>query len=65
LVLMRILEADGAIAGVARASLSAAQRDPKTQHAWQVTTAGGPVTLKPFLDIDAENYSVYQAVLPS
>jgi len=65
LVLMRILEADAAIAGVARASLLAAQRDPQGRHDWQVKTAGGPVTLKPFLDIDAESYSVYQSVLPS
>jgi uncharacterized protein len=65
LVLMRILETDAAIAGVVRASLLAAQRNPQGRHDWQVTTTGGPVTLKPFLDIEAENYSVYQSVLPS
>jgi hypothetical protein len=62
---MRILEADAAGASVARASLLAAQRNPHGQHDWQATTAAGPVTLKPFLDIDAESYSVYQSVLPS
>jgi DUF1680 family protein len=65
LVLMRILETDGTIADVARASLLAAQRSPQGRHDWQAKTAGGPVTLKPFLDIDAESYSVYQSVLPS
>ncbi|HTD74534.1 MAG TPA: beta-L-arabinofuranosidase domain-containing protein [Steroidobacteraceae bacterium] len=65
LVLMRMLEADPAVAGIARASLLAAQRDPHGRHDWQVPTAGGPVTLKPFLDIDAQSYSVYQTVLPS
>jgi DUF1680 family protein len=65
LVLMRILEADDALASVARASLLAAQRNPYGRRDWQVTTAGGPVTLKPFLDIDAEGYSVYQPVFPS
>ena len=65
LVLMRILEADGAVAGVARDSLLDAQRDPRIQHAWQVKTAGDPITLKPFLDIEAQSYSVYQTVLPS
>jgi uncharacterized protein len=54
LVLMRILEADGAIASIARADLLAAGK-----------TAGGIVTLRPLLDIDAERYSVYQTVLPS
>jgi hypothetical protein len=65
LVLMRILEADAASAGVARTSLLAAQRNPHSRQDWQVKTAGEPVTLKPFLDIDSESYSVYQSVLPS
>ncbi|HEX3948662.1 MAG TPA: beta-L-arabinofuranosidase domain-containing protein [Steroidobacteraceae bacterium] len=65
LVLMRILEADAPVPAVSRTHLLAAQRDSDGRHAWQVKTAGGRVTLKPFLDIDAESYSVYQSVLPS
>jgi hypothetical protein len=65
LVLMRILEAGTANAAVSRAGLLAAQRDPHAGHDWQAMTAGGPVMLKPFLDIKAESYRVYQSVLPS
>jgi hypothetical protein len=65
LVLMRILEADTASAAVSRANLLAAQRDPNGRHDWLVRTTAGSVTLKPFLDIDAESYSVYQSALPS
>ena len=69
LVLMRVLAAEGtpynAPSAVTRASLLAAQRDPDGKHAWQATTPAGSVTLKPFLDIDAERYSAYQRVLPS
>ena len=64
LVLMRIVQADAVVAALPRATLLAAQRDPG-RHDWQVKTADGPVTLKPFLDIDAESYSVYQSVVPS
>jgi hypothetical protein len=65
LTLMRILEAGGETGGVTRANLLAAGRDPRSRHVWQVNTSSGAVTLKPFLDIDAESYSVYQTVQPS
>lgn len=69
LVLMRILDSDVAAVDapfpVTRASLLAAQRDRDAKHAWQATTTAGSLTLKPFLDIDAERYSAYQQVLPS
>jgi hypothetical protein len=66
LVLMRILDGgDSAASPIGRASLLAAQRDRGGLHEWQVRTDAGSITLKPFLDIDAENYSAYQEVLPS
>ena len=79
LVLMRMLDTDAAAADavaanavaanapspVTRASLLAAHRDRDGKHAWQATTTAGSLTLKPFLDIDAERYSAYQQVLPS
>jgi DUF1680 family protein len=64
LVLMRILD-DTAPSPLARQSLLAAMRDPGGAHAWQVPTDRGPVTLKAFADIASEQYSAYQAVLPS
>jgi DUF1680 family protein len=66
LVLMRILDGgDSAMSPVGRANLLAAQRDRGGRHEWQVRTEAGFVTLKPFLDIGAENYSAYHEVLPS
>jgi uncharacterized protein len=66
LVLMRILDGgDSAMSPIGRASLLAAQRDRGGRHEWQVRSDAGIFTLKPFLDIDAENYSAYQEVLPS
>jgi hypothetical protein len=65
LVLMRILEDSAAASPLTRANLLAAQRDGDGQHEWRASTDAGPVILKPFLDIDAENYSVYQEVVPS
>jgi len=64
LVLMRVLD-DTASSPLPRQSLLAARRDPAGAHAWQVSTDGGPVTLKAFADIGTEQYSAYQAVLPS
>jgi DUF1680 family protein len=64
LVLMRVLD-DTAPSPIPRQSLLAARRDPAGAHAWQVPTAGGPVTLKAFADIGSERYRAYQAVLPS
>jgi hypothetical protein len=61
---MRILD-DTAPSPLARQSLLAAMRDPGGAHAWQVPTDRGPVTLKAFADIASEQYSAYQAVLPS
>ena len=65
LVLMRVMATEAATTDVARASLLAAKRNSDGRHDWQVNTAGAPVMLKPFLDIDSESYSVYQSVLPS
>jgi DUF1680 family protein len=64
LVLMRILGDDPA-AAIPRDALLAARRDPAGAREWQVSTDGAPVTFKAFPDIDAEQYSVYQQVLPS
>jgi DUF1680 family protein len=50
---------------IRRTSLLAAQRDRDGKHEWRASTDTGVVTLKPFLDIDAETYSAYQRVLPS
>jgi uncharacterized protein len=65
LLLMRTAPADAAVAPIRRDSLLRAQRDRNGLHEWQVTTDAGAVRLKPFLDIDGERYSAYQAVLPS
>jgi DUF1680 family protein len=66
LVLMRILDQDGsASAGVTRASLLAAQHDPQGKHEWRAPSTRGLLTLKPFLDIGAESYRLYQEVAPS
>ena len=65
LVLMRLSDADSAPSPIRRASLLSAQRDLHGGHAWQAKADAGAVTLKPFLDIDAETYSAYQKVLPS
>jgi DUF1680 family protein len=66
LVLMRVLDgSDSATSPVARAALLAAQRHHSGRHEWQVPTEAGSLTLKPFLDIDAEFYSAYQEILPS
>ena len=65
LVLMRILDDGAAASPLTRADLLAAQRDPDGRHEWRASTDAGSVNLKPFLDIDAEKYSVYQEVVPS
>jgi DUF1680 family protein len=66
LVLMRVLDEDNSAAStVRRTRLLAAQRDRNGRHEWQVQTEVGFHTLKPFIDIGAESYSVYQEVLPS
>jgi hypothetical protein len=65
LVLMRILESGSANTAMSRANLLAAQRDPQGRHFWQAQSGAGTATLKPFLDIGAESYSVYQSVLSS
>jgi uncharacterized protein len=66
LVLMRILDdADAAHPAVTRANLLAARRDRDGRHEWQVATDAGSFTLKPFLDIATESYSVYQQVVAS
>jgi DUF1680 family protein len=65
LVLMRIVEADAQPTPMRRDSLRRAQRDRSGAHEWQVATDAGAVKLKPFMDIDAEQYSAYQRVLPS
>jgi uncharacterized protein len=65
LVLMRILESGAPAALVTRASLLAARRDAQSAHEWHAASSAGPLTLKPFLDIDKESYSAYQWVLPS
>ena len=66
LVLMRLLDEDNSAAStVTRTRLLAAQRDPSGRHEWQAQTEGGVHTLKPFLDIGGESYSVYQEVSPS
>jgi DUF1680 family protein len=65
LVLMRILDADPAPPAVTRQSLLAAQRSADGAHIWQASSAGGVITLKPFLDIDAEDYRVYHPLAPA
>jgi hypothetical protein len=66
LVLMRVLDgSDSATSPVARATLLGAQRDRSGRHEWQVPTEAGYLTLKPFLDIEAESYSAYQETSPS
>src|SRR5450631_4526700 len=64
LVLMRIVDENGA-PPITRERLLTAQRDLDGAHEWQASTAAGSVKLKAFLDIDAEDYSAYQQVLPS
>jgi DUF1680 family protein len=64
LVLMRVLdEGSAATSPIARSSLLAAKREYSGKHEWQAKTDGGFRTLKPFLDIGEENYSVYQDVV--
>jgi hypothetical protein len=70
LVLMRVPPDSGAAVKspaepIRRADLLAAQRAPQNAHEWQAMSLAGPLRLKPFLDIAAETYSVYQRVLPS
>ncbi|MEP6886179.1 MAG: beta-L-arabinofuranosidase domain-containing protein [Gammaproteobacteria bacterium] len=65
LVLMRILDDEAAVPPIARSRLLTAQRDGSGKHEWQASTDAGLIKLKPFLDVDLENYSAYQAVLPS
>jgi hypothetical protein len=65
LVLMRIIDDGTTPSPLTRANLLAAQRDVGGRHEWRASTDAGPVKLKPFLDLDAENYSVYQDVVPS
>lgn len=65
LVLMRILGGNASDPVITRTGLLAAQRDANGGHEWQARTDGGLVKLRPFLDIEAESYSVYQQVVPS
>jgi DUF1680 family protein len=66
LVLMRILdESESATSPVTRAVLKSAQRGASGRHEWWASTAMRSLKLKPFLDIEGENYSMYQEVLPS
>ena len=66
LVLMHVRDQnDSAGPAVTRAGLLAAQREYTGQHEWRARTDAGSRALKPFLDIGAENYSVYQDVLPT
>ena len=60
-VLMRI-DPNPANAPISRERLLAARPISPGAHEWQASTPGGPVKLKPFLDIDTESYSVYQSV---
>jgi hypothetical protein len=62
LVLMRILDGATDPAPLSRASVLAAKRDPGETHTWSTATN---VKMKPFPDIEAEPYSVYQPVLPT
>ena len=64
LILMRIVDDNGAPA-IERRRLLAAVRDPDGARAWRAESMAGPIRLKAFPDIDAENYSVYQQVLSS
>jgi hypothetical protein len=48
---------------IPRANLLVAQRKHSAKHEWQAKTDGGFRTLKPFLDIGGEDYSVYQDVV--
>jgi len=64
LVLMRI-DSDSSDPVISREALLGAQRASHGAHEWQVSTPAGAMTLKPFLDIEAESYSTYQTVLPS
>jgi DUF1680 family protein len=61
LILMRIVDENGAPA-IERQKLLAAQRDPDGARAWQAASVAGPINLKAFPDIDAEDYGVYQQV---
>jgi DUF1680 family protein len=63
LVLMRIVDGTRATAAITRAGLLAARRTGG--HEWQAQTDAGAVRLKPFPDIAAEHYSLYQEVLRS
>jgi uncharacterized protein len=65
LVLMRVLNAGTAASPIPRSRLLAAQRDGNGKHQWLATSAAGPVTLKPFLDIGGQPYTAYQTVLSS
>jgi uncharacterized protein len=60
LVLMRIVEENRPTLTLTRQSLLAARR--ASGHEWRGSTEAGEVKLRPFLDIDAEHYSVYQEV---
>jgi hypothetical protein len=65
LVLMKV-DPGSSNAAISRETLLAAQRTPHGAHEWQAaTTAGRPIKLKPFLDIDTETYATYQTVSPS
>lgn len=63
LVLMRLLDADGAAEPVARAHLLGAERD-QARGEWRAQSGATVIRLKAFADIDAERYSVYQHILP-
>ncbi len=48
-----------------RAALLAAQQASPLSHQWAAASPAGPVTLKPFLDIDDEPYTTYLKVDPA
>jgi hypothetical protein len=53
---------DDLTATVTRKQLLAAERVAKSSTDWKVTTAAGPLTMRPFAAIGDEHYRLYQAV---
>jgi DUF1680 family protein len=65
LVLMRLLDGkDDADAMLTRSDLLSARRPFASSHDWRVQTPGSTQIFRPFMDIHAERYRVYQAIAP-
>jgi hypothetical protein len=63
---MRLLDgADDTDATLTRSDLLSARRPFASSRDWQVQTPGSTLIFRPFMDIHAERYRVYQEIVPA